>query len=157
MPSLIPADQAVLYRSALDDVFWTFARPFQLYIEAQTAVISTSLTYSRFGAHDENAPIDADNTAVIPQVYTLTGCILYDNRQPWETFTVGKRTDGGELKLRDSNGIVRIKVDSQGNDLLKNCKLVSLDGFSFQLNSNARPHGLLGAPTRWSYTLEKTD
>lgn len=154
MPSLISAAEAASYQVALNDVFDTFARPFLLYLEAQTAVISTSMTYSRFGQHDQNAAINADNVAVTPQVYTVTGCILYNKNQPWMDISPG---DDGQLKLKESDGIVRIKVEEQGYQLLKDAKVVSLDGFNFQLNSNARPHGLLGNPTRWTLTLEKID
>lgn len=154
MSSLITTAQASEYQAALSDVFWTFARPFSLYVEAQTATISTSQTYSRFGQHDQNAAINSDNVAVTPIVYTVTGCILYGNGQPWTDFSVGQN---GQLKLKDSQGKVRIKVEATGYELMKSCKLVSLDGFSFQMSSNARPHGLLGAPTRWSFELEKID
>lgn len=154
MASLIPESQAAIYRGALADVFDTFARPFSLYVEAQTATISTSQTYSRFGQHDQNAAINSDNVAVTPIVYTVTGCILYGNGQPWTDFSAGQN---GQLKLKESQGKVRIKVEATGYELMKACRLVSLDGFSFQLNSNARPHGLLGAPTRWSFDLEKVD
>jgi hypothetical protein len=152
--SLIPAEYAAIYQSALDDVFWTFARPFQMYVEAQTATISTSNTYSRFGQHDQNAAINADNSAVTPQVYTVTGCILYGNTQPWKFTSPG---DVGDLKIRESDGIVRIKVETVGYNLLKNCQMVRLDGFDFQLQSNARPHGLVGQPTRFTFTLDKID
>lgn len=154
MSSLISSAQASLYRQALQNVFETFARPFDIYLEARNATISTSQTYSRFGQHDQNAAINADNVAVTPQVYTLTGCILYGNGQPWKYISPG---NDGDLKLRESDGMVRIKVDATGYTLLKDCKMVKLDGFNFQLNSNARPYGLLGAPVRWMFELEKTD
>ena len=154
MASLIPADQAAIYRGALGDVFDTFARPFSLYIEAQTATISTSQTYSRFGQHDQNAAIDADDVAVTPQFYTVTGCIMYGNNQAWTDFSAGR---DGQLKLKDGEGKVRIKVEATGYELMKSCRLVSLDGFSFQLNSKPRPHGLLGAPTRWTFVLERVE
>ena len=151
---LLTEAQKLQYNQALQDVFDTFARPFNLYIEAQTAVISTSLTYSRFGDHSQNTAINADNTALTPQVFTVTGCILYGNRQPW--IDLGLPSDQ-QIKIKESNGTVRVKVDANGYVLMKQCKLVNLDGFDFQLNSNARPHGLVGQPTRWTFTLEKVD
>ena len=146
--------QRTEYRGVLDDVFWTFARAFDMYVSANTAVISTSQTYSRFGQHDQNAAIDGDNPAVTPQVYTLTGCITYAKDQPYRYTTLG---DVGDLKLRMNEGEVNIKVDATGDALLSQVKMVKLDGFNFTLTSNARPHGLLGVPTRWSYTLTKTN
>lgn len=154
MSSLISATDAATYRSQLDSVFWTFARPFNVYLAAQVATISTSPTYSRFGQHDQNAAIDDDNVAVTPQVYTVTGCITYGNNQPWTDFSVGP---DGKLKLKDAEGQVRIKVEQQGYDILKEAKLVNLDGFSFQFKSTPRPHGLLGSPTRWTFNLEQVE
>lgn len=158
MPSLISDAARVSMETALQSQFDTFARPFLMYVEANTATISTSLTYSRFGQHDQNAPITEDNTAVTPQSYVVTGCIYYANKQPWlDIAPDGINRDAQQLKLRESDGVVRIKVDATGQALLSQVKLVNLDGFNFQLNSNARPHGLLGSPTRWTYTLEKVD
>ncbi len=145
------------YDAALDQQFWSFARPFQLYLNQQQAVISTSPTYSRFGDHSQNAAITADNTAVVPQVYTVTGCILYGNQQPWPYVEPGSRGNWHQDKIRESEGIVRIKVEVSGQALLSQCKNVSIDGFNFTLNSNARPHGLAGLPKRWTYTLQKVD
>ena len=154
MPSLIPDSQIASYRTPLDEVFWTFARPFTVYVDAQVANISTSPTYSRFGQHDQNAAIDGDNPAVTPQPTTITGCILYGGNQQWTDFSVGPN---GQLKLKDTEGQVRIKVEQQGYDIIQGCKLVNIDGFSFQFKSNPRPHGLLGAPTRWTFHLERVE
>jgi hypothetical protein len=154
VPSLISPADAATYRSPLEDVFWTFARPFTIYVDAQVANISTSPTYSRFGQHDQNAAIGVDNPAVTPQAYTVTGCITYGNNQQWTDFSVGQN---GQLKLKDTEGQVRIKVEQQGYDLIKDAKLVNLDGFSFQFKSNPRPHGLLGSPSRWTFFLERVE
>lgn len=151
--NLVDDIQKADYDLALFSVFETFARPFQLYIQAQTAVISTSPLFSRFGEHDQNAAITTENLPVTPQVYTVSGCILYGNKQPWEYIA----PVDVQNKIRESAGIVRIKVYPQGYDLMKSCKLVNLDGFDFTLNSNARPHGLVGNPNRYTFTLLKTD
>lgn len=156
LPSLLSVAQQTQYRDAISSVFWTFARPFDLYVNAQTVVISTSPTYSRFGFHDQNAPITEDNSAVSPQVYTVTGCILYGNNQPWPYISPDVGGDAQQLKLRDSDGKVRIKVEQQGYDLMKDAKTVVLDGFTFNLVSTARPHGIVGSPDRWTFTCEKT-
>lgn len=121
-----------------------------MYKEAQSVTISTSPTYSMFGDHSQNAPITADNTAVTPTVYTVTGCILYGNRQPWPDMTVAPE----QIKTRVAEGTVRVKVDATGDALMRGAKLVSIDGFSFTVVSTPRPHGLLGDPNRWSYTLQ---
>lgn len=158
MPSLISNAQKVYFDQWMDNQFDTFKRPFDIYIEAQTAVISTSPTFSRFGGHGQNAAITAANPAVIPQFTTVEGCILYGNKQPWVYMnpdSAASKRDAQQLKIREANGIVRIKVAIDGYTIMQGCKLVRLDGFNFQLDSTVRPHGLIGAPTRWTYTLER--
>lgn len=153
---LLSYSEKVSYDQALQNIFDTFSRPFLIYLEAQQATISTSLTFSRFGQHDQNAAINADNVAVTPQVYTITGCILYGNKQPWDYlgFSVAHGKEAQQDKLRDAFGTVRIKVDASGYGLLKQAKLLNLDGFDFNAVSTPRPHGLVGEPNRWTLTYQ---
>ena len=156
MADLLTAAQRAAYQAALDNLFDTFKRDLEIFVEAQTAVISTSPTYSRFGQHDQNAAITVDNTAVTPQSFIIQGCILYGAKQPWLEINPGGDSGGNTqmLKIKNGDGTVRIKVEQDGYDLLYGCKLIKLDGFTFQLNSTPRPHGLVGAPTRWTFTAE---
>ncbi len=154
MNSLLTDAEKSSFDDGLSSVFWTFARPFTMFVEAQVATISTSPTYSRFGDHSQNSTITTDNTAVTPVSYTVTGCIQYGDKQPWEYTPVpGQQQD----KIRESFGTVRVKLDATGHALMADVKAVRLDGFDFTLVSSPRPHGLVGAPSRWSYILQKTD
>ena len=155
--SLLSASEKTDYDNALASVFDTFARPFSLYLNAQVATVSTSPTYSRFGDHSQQAPVSTDNPAFTPVVYTVTGCILYGNKQPWEYIEPARRADYQQNKIRESMGTVRIKVDATGHALLSQSKALRLDGFDFTLVSSPRPHGLVGSPVRWSYTYQLTD
>lgn len=154
--SLLSAAQQADYKSALSSVFWSFARPFSVYITANTAVISTSPLYSPFGFHDQNTAISVVNAAVTPQAYTVTGCILYGRDQPWPYISPDVGTDAQQLKLRDSDGKVRIKVEATGYALLKQAETVVLDGFTFVIDSTPRPHGIVGQPDRWTFALQAT-
>lgn len=154
MSSYISPAEKTSYDAALYGVFETFMRPFQLYLEAQTAVVSTAPSFAgMFGDQSQNVT----DEVVRPKVYALSGCINYGNKQPWEYIAPEARGDHQQNKIRESFGTVRIKVDATGYALLKDCKQVVLDGFTFQLNSNARPHGLIGAPNRYTFTLQKVD
>lgn len=151
--SLLSATEKTDYDNALASVFDTFARPFSLYLNAQVANVSTSPTYSRFGDHSQQAPVSTDAPAFTPVVYTVTGCIQYGNKQPWEYVTTAEVQN----KLRESFGTVKIKVEATGHALLSQAKMLRLDGFDFTLVSSPRPHGLVGAPTRWTYVFQRTD
>lgn len=156
MSSLLSTAQQAQFKAGISSVFWSFARPFSVYITAKTAVISTSPLYSPFGFHDQNTAISAVNPAVTPQAYTVTGCILYGRDQPWPYVTPDGGTDAQQLKLRDSDGKVRIKVEASGYALLKQAETVVLDGFTFVMESTPRPHGIVGSPDRWTFSLQAT-
>lgn len=145
------------YDSALYTLFETYMSPFTVYVTAQQAVISTSFTYSRFGDHSQNAAITPDNTVVNPLSYVVSGCINYGNGQPWEYVEPGSRGNYQQDKIRESFGTVKLKVTPTGYALLKDAKSVVLDGFNFTLTSNARPHGLVGSPNRYTFVLQKVD
>lgn len=149
--SLLTQAEKTAARGKLDDVWATFAQPFQMYVAAQQVTISTSPTFSMFGDHSQNAAITVDNTAVTPKAYTVTGCILFGNRQPWPYMDASP-----ELKLRNAEGTLRVRVDATGDALMRGAELVTVDGFDFTIVSTPRPHGLLGAANRWTYTLQRT-
>lgn len=151
--NLIPDSERVILESALSDQFATFMRALRVWTDAQSVTISTSPTYSMFGDHSQNSAITDDNTAVTPQFTTISGCILYGNKQPWEYMGI----EQGQLKLREAEGTVRIKVSADGFALLNNAKLVTLDGFAFQPSSTPRPHGLIGPPTRWTFSYARVE
>lgn len=152
MSSLISDANKVNYELWIDRVFDTFKRPFTLYIEAQVAYISTNPSYSPFGEHDQ----DNDHPPVTPQSYTVYGCILYPNKQPWEFVAPENRANFEQNKLRNSFGQVRLKLDPQGYALMAGVKLVNVDGFNFKLTTNAAPKGLF-VPSHFVYYLDKVD
>lgn len=128
----------------------SFARPFSLYLEAQQAVINTDPNWSRFGQHDQNVL----SPPVIPQVYIVSGCVQYGQKQPFPYTDPYRFKDQQALKLRDPEGDVRIKVIQDGYDLMKNCQIVTLDGLVFNMNSTVRPHGLF-TPEVFTFVLNR--
>jgi len=149
MSSLFTPTQLTSYDAALDNVFDTFKRPIMAYVEAQAITLSSSMTYSRFGQHDQNVL----NPPVTPQGTQIYACIRYGNGQAYDFMAPGSDV---QLKLRESEGLVRIKVDATGYEIMKNAKTVVLDGFTFTIDSTPRPHGLV-TPHRWTFMMRKTD
>lgn len=153
--NLLSDSEKISFDAAMQSLFDTFARPLLIYQEPQKATISTSLTFSRFGQHDQNAAVTADNVANVPRVYTITGCILYNNKQPWDYVAPAQGADAQQDKLRNAFGMVRVKVDATGYGLLREARLVTIDGFDFQPVSTPRPHGLVGQPNRWTFSYQQ--
>ncbi len=157
MQGYLSDDQKSIYTDALFTVFETFMRPFGLYLDGQTAVINTAPNFAgMFGdaSQNTNGPL---STPVTPQFFVLSGCILYANKQPWEYIEPGARGNYQQNKIRESFGEVRLKVQPTGYALLKDAEQIVLDGFTFIIDSNPRPHGLVGKPNMYTFNLVKVD
>lgn len=153
--NLLTSAQQAEFRAAISNVFWTFARSFQIYIAAQVIHISTSAPASPFAFRSQNTPVSASNPAVQPQWQTINGCILYGKDQPWPYITADGGSEAQQLKIRNSDGKVRIKVEQDGYDLMKVAKTLQLDGMTFNLISTARPHSIVGNPDRFTFHFER--
>ena len=149
--NLLSASEKIGYDQAFQDLFETFATTFSIYQEPQKATISTSLTFSRFGQHDQNAAVSADNVANVPRSYVISGCIEFGNKLPWDYIAPAQGQNAQQDKLRNAMGMVRVKVDATGYGLLRDAKLVTIDDWDFQPVTTPRPHGLVGAPSRWTF------
>ncbi len=157
MQGLLDDIQRASYNAAIRGVFETFMLPFQIYLDAQIAVVNTSPSFGgMFGDQSQDA-VGPTSTPLTPQVFTVSGCIRYGNGQPWQFIEGGSRSDYQQNKVRESEGVVRIKVDQSGYAFLKQANQVVLDGITFDLNSTARPHGIVGAPDRYTFTLQRVD
>jgi hypothetical protein len=142
------------YDNALYTQFDTFKRPFTVWLNAQIAIVNTNPNFAgQFGDQSQNVL----TTPVTSQPYVISGVIKYGNQQPWEYIEPGSRGNYHQDKVRESFGKVSIKVDASGYALFSQVKQVELDGLTFQMGSTPRPHGLVGAPTRWTYTLDSDD
>ena len=138
--------------SALTDVFDTFKRPLVVYMEPEKVIVSTNPNYSRFGQRDQNV----FNPEVKPVAHIIYGCVLYGNEQLENTSIPlgGGQEKSAQLKLSYNRGKVRIKVKEDGFLLLKDAKIIELDGYNFELDTTARPHGLFNAET-YSFFLKR--
>lgn len=137
----------------MQNVFDTYKRAVNVYIQAQTVTISTSPTFSRFGQADQNV----FNPPVTPQVTQIYAVIRYKDEQDFSFIEPASRTNYSQEKLRNSFGEVRLKVDAIGYTLMSQCKLAVLDGFNFTLTSTPRPHSVIGDPMIYTFLLTKTD
>lgn len=145
-PLLSQAEMADML-AARSNQFATFARAFTLYQDAiqTTLILDPNWNPLTFGGQNQTG-----NPAT-PQPITISGCILYDKQQEWSYARpyVGRGPNEGQLKIKDqTTRSVRIKVDPSGYALLGGpnaAKVVEIDGFTFNLESVARPHGLFGA------------
>lgn len=153
MASLISSADKITLQSALTDVFDTFKRSVVLYHEPEKVVISTDPNYSRFGNNSQMT----ENIENVPVRHVIDARIYYlkDQENQVAQPYLGGFLDESQLKISEPKGRIRIKVEESGYQLLKDAKLVELDGFIFTPDSPPRVHGLLGV-NRWTFYYKVT-
>lgn len=156
MPSLISDSQKAEMESAMLDVFDTFKRLITVYTAPEKVIISTDPNFSRFGQFGQNSEMNSTQTTQEPIPQQIYATILYSKNQDFEQFNKDKT--GGtyeQIKVRDSNVRVRIRVESTGFAILKDVKMITLDGREFRVDSPPRGHGLF-TTTRWDFFFKES-
>lgn len=155
MASLLSDLEKAQAESAIQDVFDTMKRPIVVYSSPEKLYISTDPNFSRFGQFGQNNEMENEDINQ-QKVDTIYACILYNKNPDFEQYNKDK-TGGSyeQIKVRDSNMKIRIKVDSTGFEYLKNAKLLELDGRQFVKDSPARGHGLFTV-NRWSFFFKES-
>ncbi len=145
------------YDQAMYSIFASFMRPFTIYVDAAVAVVNTNPNFAGMFGDASQQATGPTVTPMTPQSYLVSGCILYGNKQPWEFVEPGSRGNYQQNKVRESEGLCRIKTTPTGYNLLKQCEQVTVDGITFVNDSTPRPHGLVGAPSYYTFNLKVVD
>ncbi len=154
MASLISNLEKAAMESEIQNVFDTFKRPLIVYRTPEKVYLSTNPNFSRFGQFGQNNEMQKEEINQ-QNISTIEACILYAKNQGFEQFNKDKTGGSYEaIKVRESNMKVRIKVDIVGYEILKDAKLIELDGRHFQKDSEPRCHGLFDT-TRWSFFFKE--
>ena len=135
--------------AAFSGVVDTMARPLYVYQEAQQTVIVTDPNYNPLDGYNQNNL----NVTNLVNYSLISGRVLYDKNQDWGFVRPygGRGPNEAQIKMKDqTTRSVRIKVDPSGYALLNTAKKVQVDGFLFDLESIARPHGLF-APNYYTF------
>lgn len=148
MASLIEQNEKDDMTAAMLDVFDTFKREITVYKEPERIIISSNPNYSRFGDNSQNQ----FNPPVTPIASTIYACILHEKNQRW----VYVDPNTSQIKVRSTEGKVRIKVDATGYEIMRGAKNITLDGFNYRTDSSPRPHGLF-QPVLWTFFLERVE
>jgi hypothetical protein len=151
MASLLTSAQKNALQSAINELHDTFARDIYIYKEAKSTVISTSPNYNAI--YQQNT---AQSQTIKRQVQSgkFSARITYDTDRNQENVT-SPEIDS-QLKIKMPDGYVRIKVDKNGYEYIKQSKRVEFDGRKFTIESDVRPHGLF-EPTHYTFFLLPTE
>ncbi len=134
--SLLTSTEKAALAAVFDDIHETFAREITVFKEASTVVIITDPNYNPL------YKTACQTTSIIntPVYKTFKARIQYQD-------DVGKKywSEQGlnsQIKLEAVVGTVRLKIDQEAYDYVKDARRFDVDGKRYVLNSTFRPHGL---------------
>jgi hypothetical protein len=138
--SLISAADKASLHSVMKSLAETWEQDIVVYLMPEKTVISQDPNFNIFQANSQNI-FNPEND---PIKYTVKARILYNKDQayPLTSPYVGGELDTAQLKLNVSESLTRIKVNESGYNVLKDSKVIELDGFQFTIDKLERPHGL---------------
>lgn len=134
MASLITSAQKAAIQSALSEVHDTFARDIYVYIEKKVSTRPSNLNYNPlYGRTKDDSRLSSQTTLV---KHTVQARVSYAPNQG-ESLVDG----GAQFNLTASHGKVRIKVDSDGYDKVKDSSRIEIDDVLFSVDTDAKNVG----------------
>lgn len=137
MPSLINDAIKQKVNSIFADLHDTFSREITVYKNAKRVAIASSpqfnSIYGSSGAID-NFEYQTVSKTFLARVYYL--------KMEEEFFDNSSKASSSQVKIVMPNGSVKIVVDPDGHDFIKEARKVELDGITFSIRSDGKPIGL---------------
>jgi len=149
MSSLISDSEKGLLDKFIDVMHDTFARDIYAYKEAKKVVLSQDLSF-----HGLYGNVNGEKKVQnVPQFKKFKARIFYPDRQSEEN--IGASV-GSQIKVESPQGEVRIKIDKDGYDYIKDALRIEFDERRFVINRDVRPHGLF-SPKYYTLYLKPVD
>jgi hypothetical protein len=153
MAGFLSENQKNNIKSIIDQIHDTFAREITVFKIGQRTVIASSPTYNALYRQQ------SVNTSTIEVSQTFQARIKYVDMG--EEFLQNSRTGGsqsgaGQDKIILPTGTVKIKVNLEGFNYVKEAKRVELDGRRFSIKSDGKPLGMFG-PQYYEFILTPID
>jgi len=149
MPSYFNSEEKEILESVMQNMHDTFARSIFAYKESKKIIIST----------DPNFNYLYNNVRGVKQVLNKTqfkaikARIMYMDKQSEVSYDADV---GAQIKVSHDIGEVRIKLDAEGHDYLKDAKRIEIDGRLMFKVTDVKKHGLF-SPKFFTYYLRPTD
>jgi hypothetical protein len=136
--ALISDSQKTKIKSIIDDIHETFARNITVYEEGEKVLISAS---SEFNGIYGKTSTGSSSTRKVVVSHTLNARIKYINARE-QNFADGNVSSQPDIDLVD--GSVRITVNADGFDILKEAKRCEFEGRKYTIDSKGNPTGIFG-------------
>tara|TARA_E500000318_G_scaffold109916_3_gene124053 strand:- start:261 stop:719 length:459 start_codon:yes stop_codon:yes gene_type:complete len=148
--SLISDAQKTTIKAIIDDIHETFARTITVYEEGERVLIAASSTYNGIYGKTEGGNSSVSRTVVS---HALKARIKYIDAKE-EMLADGQINSQLDISL--INGSVRITVDSDGYDILREAKRCEFEGRKYEIVSKGQPTGIFG-PQYFHFFLKPLD
>ena len=136
--ALISDSQKNTIKAIIDDIHETFARNITVYEEGEKVLISASSEYN--GIYGKTSTGSSSTKKVVVS-HTVNARIKYINAQE-KNFSDGNVSSQPDIDLVD--GSVRITVNADGFDILKEAKRCEFEGRKYTIDSKGNPTGIFG-------------
>ena len=134
MASFFTAAEKDYLSSFIDDIHDTWKREIVVYQEAEKTILSTDPNFNPiFRRNITNVEVEVSKSTIEARIY-------YGRNQ--EVAGINENGLDFQTKLGVPIGWVRLKVDPDGYEVLKDAKRIEFDGKVFKPLSSNRPHGL---------------
>ena len=154
MAGFLSENQKNNIKSIIDQIHDTFAREITVFKIGQRTVIASSPTYNAFykqqSANASTTEVSQTFQARIK--YVDMGEELLQNSKTGQD----RGSGGGQDKIILPTGTVKIKVNLEGFNYVKEAKRVELDGRRFAIKSDGKPLGMFG-PQYYEFILTPLD
>jgi hypothetical protein len=153
MAGFLSENQKNNIKSIIDQIHDTFSREITVFKIGKRTTIASSPTYNAVYRQQ------SANSALTEVSQTFMARIKYVNME--EEFLNNSRAgndknNGGQDKIILPTGTVKIKVNLEGFNYIKEAKRVELDGRRFAIKSDGKPLGMFG-PQYYEFILTPID
>jgi len=148
--SLISDLQKTAIKSIIDDIHETFARTITVFEEGERVLIAASSTYNGIYGKTEGGGSSVSRTVVSHSVKARIKYINADEQN------LADGQINSQLDINLINGSVRITVDSDGYDILREAKRCDFEGRKYEISSKGQPTGIFG-PQYFHFFLKPLD
>lgn len=137
MSSLVSHFEDSEYRAAMSDLHDTFTRDILISYTSTKVVISTNINHNQFYSSGPNQT----ETIETPHQVLKKARIYYKKDLTLSDLFAKSSNDQFDVKSKDWD--VKLTVDEDTKNLITKAKRIQFDGYIFDIDSDALPHGVV--------------
>lgn len=151
MASLLTESEKSLYNDVMDDLHDTWAREVTGYKDPVKTVSTPNVGYnSIYGTRGISQPISNS-----PQSFTFNARILHGKEAEEDYLEDDSMNSQNKIKI--PAGMCRLKIKAEDYAEVSEAKRFDFDGKKWILESDFRPHGLIGSVKFYTFFVRMTN